>query len=112
MSDSQALALLADPNKVDVGKPKSDEFPPSTSDTMFGLPKENTLVPPPSTSGHPNANTTSSGNVIDLLEDTQTNRDIPSKKPKDEPNKDIFDLSDIQVNESSSMPELPQMTPE
>jgi hypothetical protein len=109
MADSHALALLADPNKVDVGKPKDEEMPSGVSDVMSPMPpRVNSTSGPPSTPP-PVPPKSSSTNVIDLLEETNGNRFEGPKKTLSEetPKKtedSVFDLSDIQVNESSSIP--------
>ena len=109
MSDSQAIALLADPNKVDISGPNvgGDEMP---------MPKPPTPKPQtPLMSGRQE-------NVLDLLEETQEtplfnsgggDSSAAAAASSNPPvsTAPVFDLSDVDVRDDVAEP-IPQLTPE
>lgn len=128
MSESHAIALLADPNKIDLPKKDStqDEMPyiPRSSDTG------NNNKPTPgfaSQSSSKSSGGGGGGQVIDLLEATQEKPIKPffsfgdSKKSTSDSNSDkksgsnggnnVLDLSNIEVNDDKPKPP-PELTPE
>ena len=108
MSDSQAFALLADPNKVDVSTPSSNDVPQiehnkSSSEEGKETSKSNT-------------ETEKRDTILNLLEDTQSFPTKPSNqnqmdtKGSEKPN--TIDLSDVEIKEDPTTPPEPELTPE
>lgn len=110
MVESQAIALLADPNKVDLdmGETKVQEEMPTLSTTS----KVNTE---PSTSSGINV-TEKKQNVLDLIDDTDTilKKPIAMEKPtQDIPppaTNNVLDLSNIEIKEET-VDKPPELTP-
>ena len=118
MADSQAIALLADPNKVDLpkqegqgqGESKSEGFGFSSKPAVETISRPPTPKPPVSSGG-------GGANVLDLLEETQDKPIFKSpaetmgeSSSKPSGGADTLDLSDIQINDDK--PEVVHLTPE
>lgn len=109
MSDSQAIALLADPTKVDISSP------PAIESGTNERPIETALASTPAPPSTPKAD-----NVLDLLEETQE-KPFTSSEPKippssapgpsATPNAPVFDLNDVEVKDEI-VEAPPQLTPE
>lgn len=109
MSDSNAIALLADPTKVDLPKKDTEgEMPFLSSEPKVSRPEA-----PPTTPTVPQKKEQS--NIIDLLDETQEkplnsgSSNFAGQK-KDDSKSNILDLSDVQVKDE--VPSAPIMTPE
>ena len=117
MSDSQAFALLADPNKVDVKKTEdsgaSNEANPNVNLLENKMEKESRTTstplpePIPMSARPPTPPKESSGSesILNLLEETsKTSVKEPDTKKESENEKHTLDLSDVEIKQDVPEP--------
>lgn len=97
MSDSQAFALLADPNKVDVKKTEesgtSHETNPNVNLLEDKTQKESDKTSSPLPEPTPPKESSGSDSILNLLEETT----IKEKEPVKNEEKNTLDLSDVEI---------------
>jgi len=101
MSESQAIALLADPNKIDL---------PKKEDTQEEMPvfSQTSTTPSAPTPTPEKKESSSKTSVIDLMDETREKPKV-EKEETPKPKENVLDLSDIQIHNDTPKP-APELT--